>query len=702
MLDLLFEPRSVLLTGVSPEPGNLARSSLHNLIAFGFKGPIHLLGRQESEIFGHPVRATWDEIPDGIDIAVILTPAKTVANTLDRCGRKGIRFAIVQSAGFQELGDEGEAMARDVLEVARRHGIRFTGPNGLGVLHPSHGFVPIFVPMRPQWRPGGVSAATQSGGMGFTYLYGLADQNIGIAKFVSMGNKLDLDEVDYVRYFARDPETRGIVLYLEGLTRGRALFDALRDCPKPVLVHKAGRTEAGSRMAFSHTAALTADDVVMDAMLRQAGARRVHSTQDVVSLCKAFDLPAFRGNRVAVLSRSGGHAVIAADCAAEHGFDLPPFPPDFLAEASGRQIMRKGNPLDLGDVFDFDLYARLLETAVKDPSFDAVLMLFGYFPPFETEASRRLLPKVRELTERFGKPVVLSLLADEQELSEVRRVIPHPYFISVEEAFAALKAARDHGLRLDALEAAEPDTTPAGVDEGATRIAGGKADGILPMDEAFWLLSDIGIPTPPFVLARGQGDLASPPAFPVAVKVVSHRAVHKTDVGGVLLGIDNSADLANAFVDFRDRFGPFGEGEGVLVQSMAEPGVEIIVGGRQDPTFGPVILVGLGGLFVEVFGDTSLRLAPVSLVEARAMIDELKGAAILRGIRGRPVSDIDALSRTVHAVSHLLTRCPEIAEIDLNPVLVRPDGLTAVDVRIRIERPVVKAGLQRDPDGVRE
>ncbi len=682
MLGPLFEPRSVLLTGVSPEPGNLARSSLYNLVTFGFKGAIHLLGRKEVELFGHTIRTSWDDIPDGVDVAVILTPARTVAETLEQCGRKGIRHVIVQSAGFAELGAEGEALGDEVRAVARRHGIRFTGPNGLGVIHPAHGFAPVFIPLRPQWRPGGISIATQSGGMGFAYLWTMADQNVGVAKFVSMGNKMDLDEVDYVRYFAADPQTRAIVLYLEGIARGRELFQALRDCGKPVLVHKAGHTEGGSKMAFSHTAALTADDDVLDAMLRQAGAVRVHSTEALISRSKVVELPPCRGSRVAVISRSGGHAVVSADCAAESGFELPAFSPEFLEAAAGRQVMRKGNPLDLGDVFDFELYARLLETAVQDPNFDAVILLFGYFPPFETEASRRLLPKIHELNDRYGKPVLLTLLADHLELTEVRRAQPNTYFNSVEEAFAALKVSRDHHARLEALATAAPDVAPAGIGAAAARVAGA-SNGTLPMDSAFRVLTDVGIPTAPYVVVQSSLDLPLVPTFPVAAKVASARAVHKSDVGGVLLGIPDRAALEVAIGDLVGRFGPFGAGEGVLVQSMAAPGVEAIVGGRQDPVFGPLIVVGLGGVLVEVLKDTAIRLAPVSLDEAREMIDELKGVALFRGVRGRPPADVEALARVVHAVSHLVAGCPGIGEIDLNPVLVHPQGATVVDVRIR-------------------
>lgn len=684
MLEPLFTPRSVLLTGISPEPGNLARTSLYNLRTAGYAGEIHLLGRKEADVFGIPIRTSFDDLPDGIDVAVVLTPARMVADTLDQCGRKGIRYAIVQSAGFAELGEEGARLADEVLAVARRHQIRFSGPNGLGVINPACGFDPVFIPMRPQWRPGGASVATQSGGMGLSYLWAFGDQNVGVARWVSMGNKLDLDEVDYVRFLSKDPDTRSIVLYLEGIARGRDLFEAIKASDKPVLVHKSGRTDAGARMAFSHTAALTGDDAVLSAMLAQAGAVRVESSGEVANLCKAFELPPVRGPRVAIISRSGGHAVVAADCAADSGFDLPPFSSDLLSMATGRQVIKRGNPLDLGDVFDIDLYGQLLGAAAADPGFDAVVLMFGYFPPFETETGRRLVPLVRELTERHGKPVVLALMSDEQELVELRRLHPYPYFESVEDAFRALRLSRDHQAYVGRRDAAAPDEAPPGTDRAAARVdaASGGCGGPVSAAEAFGALADAGIQVAPCVLARTAADLAGAPAFPVAAKVATARVVHKTDAGGVVLGIPDAAALAATFADFSARFGPFGEGEGVLVQSMAAPGVEVLVGGRRDPVFGPIVVVGLGGILVEVLHDTAIRLAPVSLDEARGMIASLKGAALFRGVRGRPPADVEALARIVHAVSHLLAATPRIAEIDLNPVLVHPQGATAVDVRI--------------------
>lgn len=606
------------------------------------------------------------------------------------CGQKGIRHAIVQTSGFQELGGEGDRLATEVSAVAHRWGIRFTGPNGLGVIHPKHGFVPIFVPLRPQWRPGGISIASQSGGMGFTYLFGLGDQNVGVSKFVSVGNKMDLDEVDYVNYFAKDHATDAIVLYLEGISRGRDLFDALRNCDKPVLVHKSGRTEAGTSMAFSHTAALTANDAVLDAMLTQAGAVRVFSTQEVVSRCKAFELPPLRGDRVAVISRSGGHAVVSADASDENGFTLPPFSDEFLQAASGRQVMKKGNPLDMGDVFDFDLYARLLEMVAKDPSFDAIMLLFGYFPPFETTGARKLLPWTWELSRKYDKPVVITLIADEQELNDVRRTQTLPYFVSVEEAFAALRLRRHATLRRELMAIPKEATAKPDV-KAAKDLIAGKFDAghdagqpaTLDMVTAFDALAKAGLPTVKTTLVRTVADLFAIVEFPVAAKIASAKAIHKSDVGGVILGVRDRDGLHRAFSTLADRFGPFGDGEGVVVQPMAQPGVEVIVGARRDPVFGPIVVVGLGGIMVELLKDTAIAMAPITHDEAVELIRKLRGHAIFDGIRGKPPVDIKALAEIVTRVSHLVTETPEIGEMDCNPVLVHENGATIVDVRIQ-------------------
>ncbi len=686
MLNGFFAPESVLVVGVSDSPRNLARHIVGNLMEFRFPGAIYLVGRRPGFLYGHPIRTSFDDLPHGIGLAVILTPAPTVPDILDRCGAKGIRYAVIQSGGFRELGEEGARLEARLAEVARRHGMRFIGPNCLGILSPPGRVGALFMPVKDYWRHGGVSVAAQSGGVGVTYLYGLASENLGLARFASIGNKDDVDETDLLRAFDADPETRAVALYLESIARGRDFFEALRACRKPVLIQKANRTTLSRGIAFSHTAALATDDAVVDAAIHQAGGIRVRTMNEMLSRIKALMLPPVRGTRLAVIARSGGHAVIAADAAADAGFELPEYPPEYLASIAGSfrsDVIRRGNPLDLGDLYDFDAYARILEGAAALPGFDAVVMVHEYFAVVEGEESRKLIPKAAELARRHDKPVVLVLVTDERETAQIKRLYDYPFFTSLEDALMALGAARRVRDRGAGGAPAEPFPDVSAAVERARALARSGVREVLA--EGFDILRAAGMEVPACALVRSAGDLPVPIPFPVAAKVVSRRAVHKTEVGGVTLGVETPGDLTRVVAEFARRFGPFGDGEGVLVQAMAPTGTEWIVGGRRDEAFGPVVMVGAGGVLVEVLKDTAIRLAPVSMAEARDMIASLKAEPLLRGVRGAPAGDRDALARLCVTLGALMHACPEVAEVDLNPCIVLPAGVTVVDVRMRLE-----------------
>jgi len=687
-LETMFSPGSVLVIGVSDTPGNLARGVAGNLRAFGFPGDVHMVGRKGGTLFGDEIKTSLDEVPDGIDLAMILTPARTVPDFLDGCGRKGIRYAVIHSGGFKELDDEGGAIEERLIEIAHRRGIRFVGPNCLGLVSPPSGLGAIFMPIRDSWPHGGVSVAAQSGGVGVTYLYGLANEHLGLARFASIGNKQDLDETDFLRSFAEDSETRSIAMYLEDFKDGRAFFDALRDCDKPVLVHKSNRSEASRRIAFSHTAALASDDAVVTAAIRQAGGIRVDTVNEVMYRLKALALPPPLGKRMAVISRSGGHAVIAADGAARAGFSLPAFPKEYLDSIAGlftTNVISRGNPLDLGDLYDFDAYLRILEGAVALPDMDAVVMVHEYFPLTEDTESRKIVPRAAELSRRFGKPVYLVIVTDETEVMELRKLYDYPFFTSLEDAFDAFGAALEYGMTLSGRDrAVETSTVRGGALERIEDLA---RDGTRDVSwEGYGVLDAAGIDVPSYTLVRSMDDVPADFQFPVVAKVMSGGAVHKSDSGGVALGIETLVELERVVGEFSSRFGPFENGEGVLVQTMAAQGTEWIVGGKRDPVFGPIVMVGAGGILVEVMKDTAIRLAPVTPDEAREMIDELDAAPLLDGVRGSPPGDSEALARIVGIVSAMMTGCPRIEEIDLNPCIIHEHGATVVDVRMRLGR----------------
>ncbi|MBM4396861.1 MAG: acetate--CoA ligase family protein, partial [Deltaproteobacteria bacterium] len=581
-LDSVLDPRSILVVGVSESRTNAAGHIVGNLVSFGYKGVVHALGTKPGTVCGHPIRTSIDDVPDGIDLAVVMTPARTVPGLLDACGRKGIRHAIVQSGGFGELGEEGAAVQQAALDAARRHGIRFVGPNCLGALAPAAGVCTFFVPFEDFFDRGRVSLGAQSGGVGATYLYQIASEGIGLRRFVSMGNKLDVDEADLVTGFAADEGCDVVALYIEDVKRGRAFFDAIKGCAKPVLIQRAGRTAAGQKAAFSHTAALAADDAVLSAAIRQAGGLRVRSAEEMMCRIKAFLMPPMRGRRLAVISRSGGHAVIGADCATDEGFDLPPFPQDFLSSLGhgwADSVIRRGNPLDLGDIFDFAAYARILDAVLSMPEFDGAVFVHEYFAKLEGETARRLVPAAEEAVRRHGKPVALVLFTDEEEVAHLKRHSSFPFYTSVECAVGALSASWKHERR-KARKASNGGTAPGGVAEAAARVrelAGMGRTSLL--CEGLDVLGAAGVRVPWWGLVRSAEDAPDRLGHPVAVKAVSARAVHKTEAGGVVLDVRDPAHLRRVIEEMSARFGPFGEGEGVLVQRMCAPATEVIVGG---------------------------------------------------------------------------------------------------------------------------
>lgn len=687
MLEPLFYPKQLLIIGVSDKPGNLGRNIVANLADFRFDGELVLMGREPGVVLGHRIITSYEELPAGIDLAVMLVPARTVPAHLDACGQKGIRHVIIQSGGFQELGDEGLSLARQALDTARQHGIRVQGPNCLGNTVTRAGLCTTFVPCPPLWRQGGVSIVTQSGGVGLSFLFDMASENIGLSQFASIGNKLDLDETDFLQAMADDDRVGTIAMYLEGIERGRAFFDAIRGCDKPVLVIKSGHTEAGSQAAFSHTAAVAADDAVLSAAIEQAGAIRVRDAAELIARMKGLQMPRVRGNRLAVISRTGGHAVIAADAAVQQGFSLPPIPPAFLERVQSvhhSNLIKPRNPLDLGDLFDFNLYAEIMEAAAADPEIDAVLFMHEYLADARRHESRQLIPRAEELARRYDKPVAVVLFTDGQESAYLKKKHDYPFFTSVEAALqglgASLRVMQAHQRRGAPTPSADDSIRAAAARVRTHATAGRK----VLLAEAYDVLAAAGIPVAPSLLARMPGDLDAVAKFPVAAKVISGRAVHKSDAGGVVLGIRDAVALAATFGDLARRFGPFDDGEGVLVQPMAAPGVEMLVGGLRDPSFGPMVVVGLGGVLVEVLRDTAMRLAPVGPDEARAMIARLHGARLLSGVRGQPPADVAALESLVVRLSLLMAACPEIGELDMNPVIVGPQGATVVDARIAL------------------
>lgn len=679
-----FEPKSVAVIGVSPRPENMGRNIVDNLALFGFPGPVYYVSPRGGEYQGQTIYPDVRDLPETPDLAAILTPAPTVPDILEACGQKGIKRVVIETGGFSELGgDRGQLEAR-LKETALRHGLRFIGPNCIGVICTQSGLAVPFPVMGKAVPKGGLSLICQSGGIGLTYLYRAAEEGLGISKFASVGNKANVNEEDLLAYYIEDPDTTAILLYLESIVDGRRLFDLIRSTDKPVVVHKSNIADLSHHIAQSHTSALANDDLVVEEALKQAGALRAHTVSECLTIVKGLAMPKPQGNRLAVVSRSGGHAVVAADAAFREGMDLPPLPASYLEPIQQNfraSVIKLQNPLDLGDLFLFDLYVEIVKGALALDNVDAALLVHGYRGA-ECEPSRRLARKLGELAQEFKKPVGLVLLTDPSEMILARQMSGLPVFEAPEEAIQAIAAAyRAGGVK------AEPalgcgTTLDAARAERILSTAG--PDGSLELPEALHLLEAAGVPVAPFVVAGDAAEAAQAArglGFPVCLKAVGAQVSHKTEQGGVVLDLNDEEGVRQAAEGLFKRL----KLSRLVVMSMIQGGSEVIVGGKQDPSFGPLVLLGLGGVTAEVLKDVTLRLAPVDDGEAGRMLDSLKGAALLKGFRGRPPISRPALLSVVVQISHLMARFPQLLELDLNPVLVGPGGAVAVDGRASVK-----------------
>ncbi len=691
----IFYPKSVAVIGVSAKPDNLGRNIVANMIEFGFDGIVYAVGPSGGMIETRRIYRAVGDIPDHVDLAVILTPAQTVPALLEECGQKGINRAIIETAGFREYGEAGRQLEEQIAQVAEKHGIRFVGPNCIGVINMENGFCVPFPRLTRFIKPGSVSIITQSGGVGMSVLNLMANEGIGLNKFVSVGNMLNINAEDVLEFLIEDEGTELIFLYLESMRQGRRLMDLARRSPKPVLAFKANIGRLGQQIAASHTASLSSDDKVVDAAFQQACITRIRDATSLGNNLKILKLPPMAGERLAIISRSGGHAIIAADACELSGFELAYFPESFLREIEQHfraSVIKLTNPLDLGDLFDLEVYGQIIERTLRLEGVDGVVFLHTSLSEAERLATRVLLDRVIGMVEQFNKPVAFYISTAAHEVSYLKQNYDFPIFTQVVETIRALEMSYDYCRHVAEIHE-EASPLALKVDQAAVEALIGRAQveqRDLLLSEAMEVLEHYGIPVARSVAAATVEEAqaaAEEMGYPVAIKVIAEQISHKSDVGGVQLNLRNGPAVAEAFEDMMSRIHhayPDAKLDGVLVQPMVTGGRELILGGRQDPNFGPVVLVGLGGIFVEIFEEVSLRVAPINLREAREMIEELRGAQILRGARGHKRSDIESVATALLCLSRLLTDFPEIKELDINPLRVfhEEGGCRALDARI--------------------
>ncbi|MCL2790209.1 MAG: acetate--CoA ligase family protein [Desulfobulbus sp.] len=699
-MDTFFSPASLAVYGLSSKARNAPRVIVDNCLRWGYRGRIFGINPATDETNVGSIRMyrSAAELPLVPDVAVLLIPARFILDAVEDCGKAGIKQLAIQSGGFNESSEEGRTLAARLLDLTRRHGIRFVGPNGLTLADTASGLCLPFVPSFPV-RRGGFSLITQSGGMGL-FLWNLLEaERVGLAKFASIGNKLDLDECDLLEYLGTDPETKVIGMYLESIDNGRRVVELAERIDKPVLVYKANTTQAGSRAAMSHTAALSTDDAILDAALERAGVLRINHLRGFVTTTKAFDLPPMRGNRLMLMSPAGGMGVAMADLCERQGFTCADPGPTFYEELAGltnASIIRLQNPLDLGDMYQVDKYPLIFSHILASDQIDGAVFASqrprmpasrenAYFDMFTADPTMAMAGAVRSA----GKPMALVMYGEDHTVAAMKDQSSIPVFDGPEDAIAALHRQ----MRFHACKAAgpfRPDPQDDAFDSGQIR-AWLRDHSDVVGEEGLELLACCGIASPLSAMARTAeeaGQLAEGIGLPVVLKVVSPEAVHKTEVGGVLTGIGSPEEAARGFDRIRDnleRHRPGARFDGVRVVAMAPAGHDLFIGGLRDPAFGPVVLFGYGGIFIEVFQDVQRVLAPSSLAEITGKIGRLRSAPLFAGARGRRPLDPAPFARSILAVARLLAEFPQIVELDVNPFrLLEQGGGLALDARLRI------------------
>jgi acetyl coenzyme A synthetase (ADP forming)-like protein len=694
-ISAFFRPRSVAVIGASRERGTIGAEVLHNLLAFGFNGPVLPINPKAPVVQSIVAYSSVEDVPGPVDLGVIVVPRGAVLEVAEACGRKGVRALVVISSGFSEVGAEGIVRQQALLQTCREYGMRLIGPNCMGILNtdPEVRLNATFAPVPPP--PGRVGFMSQSGALGLSIIDNASSLGLGISTFVSIGNKADISGNDLIRYWEQDPQTDLILLYLESFGNPRKFSRIARRVgrTKPIVAVKSGRSAAGARASGSHTGALlAASDVTVDALFRQAGVIRTDRLEemfDVAALLASQPVP--RGRRVAILTNAGGPGILCADACEAEGLEIPA-----LGEATQAALRAMlpleasvGNPVDMIASASADQYQEAIRIIGNDAQVDALVIIF--VPPLVTrpeDVARAIVAGAREFA--GVKPMLTVFMQargvpDELRSSDLRL----PSYPFPEDAASALaRVARYAEWR------ARPAEEPVRFDglrrDEATAIVAtalGRSAEWLSSEEVWKLLTCYGIPVLQQRVVDGVDDAAAAAGElggPIALKAIAPGLVHKTEAGAVRLGI-SPTDVTAEAAGMKKRLQEAGlESTGFVLQRMATPGVEMIVGVVHDRQFGPVVACGAGGVLVELIKDVSVRLAPLSRRDAGEMVRELRSYPLLTGYRGSRPCDVDALVDTVLRVSALVEDLPQIAELDLNPILVHEHGVTVVDARIRV------------------
>jgi acetyltransferase len=700
-IEAFFTPKSIAVIGASTSPHKLGHAVLKNLVEGGFVeagGVVYPINPGADEILGMKAYADVTEVEGPVELAVIVIPYQVVPEALEACGQKGVKSAIIITAGFREAGREGLKRELELVEIADRHGIRLVGPNCLGVIDT---FTPLNASFSAGMPPQGPMAfMSQSGALGTAILDWAMAGRLGMSKFVSLGNKADVNEVDLLHAWADDENSNVILMYVEGLPDGQAFIETARQVSKkkPIVALKSGITQAGSRAVSSHTGSLAGSEQAYGAAFRQAGVLRADTLQSMFDFALGFGyMPALRGGRVAIVTNAGGPGILVTDALERAGLRLAELSPECVRrlEAELPDAASASNPVDvLGDA-RAERYRFALEQVVSESSVDAIIVILTPQAMTEIETTAQI---ILEQVEKVDIPILACFMGEARikqgtDLLQAHGVPNFPYPERAALVLSAMLTYKEYQAQpVPTFESIEGDA-------GAVRqvLAKARAEGRVTVGDAESqaILTAYGIDIPPARLAANADEaveIAGDLGYPVVLKIASPDILHKTDVGGVRIDLRDAGQVRDAFdlITYRaQRYLPEARLWGCLVQKMASSGLEVLIGMNRDPQFGPLVTFGLGGIYVETLRDVAFRIAPFSRAEAEEMIREIRARALLDGVRGEPAVDQESIVDTLLRIGQLVQDFPEIAELDINPYVVyeRGEGGLALDMRLVLINP---------------
>ncbi|MFD1564504.1 acetate--CoA ligase family protein [Haloarchaeobius amylolyticus] len=703
-IDRIMDPDSVAIVGASTDETKRGYQAIKTLQKGGYEGEIYPVNPSAEEIRGLEVYPTVSAIPGRVDLALIVTPAPIVPQILEDCADTDLAGAVVVAVGFGEAGEDGQALEDEIVRLANEHGVRLVGPNTSGMINVHQGLNLVGADTVPE---GNLALLCQSGNMAISLFTEAATRDgVGFSHYVGVGNEADLQFHEYLSFFDADPQTDAVVCYVEGMSDGRAFLEQAREVTTdtPIAVLKSGRSDVGKRSASSHTGSLAGDAAVTDAVLEQAGVVSVERSDELLSVASALSsLPSADGDNVAILADGGGHATLAADALAERGLSVPQLTEETQAKLKAvlPDAASVVNPVDVAGGTDDDqsVFVDCAAAIIADPNVDALVLsgLFGgygiRFADQYTEVEIEAAHDLADLADEHGKPLVVQSAYEgfDTEPHAVLRENGVPVVESLDVATASLEALATYGERVAAADESSDFLLTGDTDATETitdLLSRGRTQ--LSELESKRVLSDANLPITPFELATSPDearDLAAAFDGPVAMKIVSPDIVHKSDASGVALGVDadEAGDTYDDLLAAARDYDLDAQLDGVLVSPMADAGVELIVGVVDDEQFGPVVMCGLGGVFVEVLEDVAFRALPLTEADARSLLSDIDAQELLEGARGNPPVDHDAVVELLVAVSEFVEDNPSVSELDLNPVFATEDGVEVVDAAITLD-----------------